>query len=68
MKVLDEQRDARSLRLELEGMAGTDATLPIRLNAPVTVHAEGAELTRGQLHVSFDGMSGYQTKVVTLRW
>jgi len=68
MKVLDEQRDARSLRLELEGMAGTDATLPIRLNTPVTVHAEGAELTRGQLHVSFDGMSGYHTKVVTLRW
>jgi glycogen debranching enzyme len=68
MKVVDETRDAHSLRLELEGMAGTQAMLALRRNAAVTVHVEGAELTGDTLRISFEGSSGYQTRVVTLRW
>jgi glycogen debranching enzyme len=68
MKILDEVRDAHSLRLELEGMGGTQTTLAVRRNGPVTLHAEGAELIRDDLHVSFDGSNSYQTKVVTLHW
>lgn len=68
MKVVDETRDSHSLRLELEGTAGSQATLTFRRNEAVTVHAEGAELTGDALRVRFDGGSGYQTTVVTLRW
>jgi glycogen debranching enzyme len=68
MKVVDEVRDERSLKLELEGMAGTQAMLSVHRNAAATVRVEGAELTHDDLHVSFDGTGGYQTKVVTLRW
>ncbi len=68
MKVVDEVRDSHSLRLQLEGMAGSQATLTVRRNEAVTVHVEGAELTGDALRVSFDGGSGYRTRVVTLRW
>jgi glycogen debranching enzyme len=68
MKVVDETRDSHSLRLELEGMTGSQATFTVRRNAAVTVHVEGAELTGDALRVRFDGGSGYQTTVVTLRW
>jgi hypothetical protein len=68
LKVVGEVRDAHSLRLELEGMAGSDATLSVRRNQAVTIHVEGGDLANDELHVVFDGTEGYQTKTVTLRW
>ncbi len=68
LKVVGELREAHSLRLELEGVAGSDATLSVRRNQAVTVHVEGADLANDKLQVSFEGSAGYQTKIVTLRW
>jgi glycogen debranching enzyme len=69
MKVLSESFSGRSLRLELEGMAGTQQVLKVRRNdASVTVKAEGAVLAADGLRVSFGAGNGYVTQVVTLRW
>lgn len=69
MKVLSETTEGRSLRLELEGMAGTQESLHVRRNdAAVTVKAEGAELAGDSLKVNFLQGKGYVSQVVTLRW
>ena len=69
MKVLSEGWEGRSLRLELEGMAGTQSHLQVRrndVNAKVT--AEGAGLHGDAMDVGFAQGNGYVTQVVTLRW
>ena len=69
MKVLSEQVQGRSLRLELEGLAGTESMLPLRKNdAAARVTCEGGEVVGNQLRVRFGSGSGYVTQVVTVRW
>lgn len=74
MKVLAETVEGRSLRLDLEGEAGSSAMLKVRVNAPrVSVRAEGATLSvagdgLSSLVVSFPAGVGYREKTVTLRW
>jgi glycogen debranching enzyme len=68
MKVLETTAEAHSLKLELEGTAGTETTLMLHHNEPVQVHAEGAALDGDALHVRFATGNGYQTQVVTLHW
>jgi hypothetical protein len=69
LKVLTEKFEARSLRLELEGVAGTDTMLNIRRNDPdARITAEGGEVTGEQLRVHFNAGTGYVTQVVTVRW
>ena len=69
MKVLDETTYAHSLRLELEGVGGTESLLQVRRNnGAVRVKAEGAELQGDTLHVHFAVGSGYVSQTVTLRW
>ncbi len=68
LKVLSETTDAHTMRLELEGMAGSLATLQVRRNGAATSRAEGAELEGGEMRVRFAEGSGYVTQVVTLRW
>jgi glycogen debranching enzyme len=71
LKVLAESAEARSLRLELEGMGGTEATLKVRRNeGKLKVTAEGASLDAAgdSLVVRFAAGSGYQQQTVTLRW
>lgn len=69
MKVLDETTDAHSLRLELEGMGGSESLLQVRRNnGAARVKAEGAELQGNTLHVHFAAGSGYVQQTVTLRW
>ncbi|WP_396271433.1 amylo-alpha-1,6-glucosidase [Granulicella paludicola] len=67
MKVLQTTYEAHELRLELEGVGGTENVLRVRKNDAVSVRAEGAALTGDELRVKFPGR-GYQTQVVTLRW
>ncbi len=69
MKVLGEKIAGRSLRLELEGVAGSQASLRLRRNdKSVTVTVEGAGLAGDDLRVNFGPGSGYVTQVVTVRW
>lgn len=69
MKVLDERVDAHSLRLELEGMAGSEDVLTLRRNvAGAQLKVEGAEVVLQGLRVRFPSGSGYVSQVVTLRW
>ena len=69
MKVLSEKIEGRSLRLELEGMAGSQASLHLRRNdAAVTIKVEGAELVGDELQVSFGPGTGYLSQMVTLSW
>jgi glycogen debranching enzyme len=80
-RVLDQQRSDRKLTLTLEGPAGSDAQLPLVLNAMnLNLHVEGATLptasdavphARGSLpalRVHFPAGTGYQTVTVTLSW
>ena len=73
MKVLGEMTEAHSLRLELEGVEGTESVLQVRRNdAQARVSAEGAEMVSDTLHVRFPAGSaaggGYVKQTVTLRW
>jgi hypothetical protein len=69
MKVLSEKIDGEKLRLELEGMAGSQAPLRVRRNdAAAKMKADGAELVGDELRVSFGPGSGYLSQVVTLSW
>jgi len=69
MKVLREKIEGRSLRLELEGLAGSQSSLHLRRNdTAVTLNVEGAELVGDELRVSFGPGIGFVSKVVTLRW
>jgi hypothetical protein len=69
MKVLREKIEGRSLRLELEGVAGTQTLLQARRNDDaLTMKVEGAELVGDELRVSFGPGTGYVSQVVTLSW
>lgn len=69
MKVLDEMVGAHSLRLELEGMAGTEDVLKVRRNdAGAQLRVEGAEVVPEGVRVQFPAGSGYVSQTVTLRW
>lgn len=69
MKVLDETTDAHSLRLELEGLGGSESLLQVRRNnSAARVKSEGANLQGDVLHVHFPAGSGYVQQTVTLRW
>jgi glycogen debranching enzyme len=69
MKVLSEKSEGRSLRLELEGLAGSQAPLHLRRNdAAATLKVEGAELVGDELRVSFGPGIGYVSRMVTLSW
>ena len=68
LKVLDETVTGRSMRLEVEGVGGTEARLKVRRNGTgLKVAAEGGELMGEELVVRFGG-AGYGRQVVTLRW
>ena len=69
MKVLSEKIEGRSLRLELEGVAGSQTSLRVHRNdVAVTMKVEGAELVGDELRVSFGPGIGYVSQVVTLSW
>lgn len=69
MKVLDEATDAHSLRLDLEGMAGSESVLQVRRNgATAHVQVDGAELISDTLHVHFPAGTGYVPQTVTMHW
>ncbi len=69
MKVLSEQVQGRSLRLEMEGMAGSETMLQLRKNdAAARVTCEGGDVSGDQIRVRFGAGSGYVTQVVTVRW
>jgi hypothetical protein len=69
MKVLGEKTEEGALRLDLEGMAGSQSSLRVhRNNAAVTLKVEGAELVGDRLLVSFGPGIGYVSRVVTLNW
>jgi hypothetical protein len=69
MKVLNETADSHSLRLDLEGMAGSEAELQLRRNdTAAPLHVDGADLISDTLHVHFLAGSGYVSKTVTLHW
>lgn len=69
MKVLNEKIAGRSLQLEVEGIAGSQATLRLHRNdASVTVTVEGAERVGDDLRVTFGAGDSYATQMVTLRW
>jgi glycogen debranching enzyme len=69
MKVLQVTNEAHSLRLELEGMGGSESVLRVRRNdAGAQVRADGGLLEGDALRVRFPAREGYVTQVVTLRW
>jgi glycogen debranching enzyme len=69
MKVLSERLEGRTLRLEVEGLAGSESVLQVRKNdAAARVTCEGGELVGDQVRVRFGEGNGYVTKVVTVRW
>ena len=69
MKILDEASDARSLRLDIEGIAGSEAVLQLRRNdAAAHLQVDGADLVSDTLQVHFPAGSGYVSQTVTLRW
>jgi hypothetical protein len=69
MKVLNEVSDAHSLRLDLEGIAGSEAVLQLRRNnIAAHLQVDGAELQSDTLHVHFPTGSGYVSQTLTLSW
>ena len=69
MKVLNETANAHSLRLDLEGMAGSESVLEVRRNgANAHVQVDGAEMISDTLHVHFPAGTGYVPQSVTLHW
>jgi hypothetical protein len=69
MKVLSESYAKGTIRLELEGMAGSESSLPLRLNDPaVQLRVTGGEIRGNQLRVQFPRGSGYVSQTVSLAW
>jgi len=70
MKVLSEVQEERALRLELEGLAGTEVELRVRRNAAgLKVRAEGGTLIgEERARVSFPAGEGYRRQVLILSW
>jgi glycogen debranching enzyme len=76
-KVLAENIDAHSMKLELEAQGGSTVEFKLRKNGPVkSLTAGGATIAPsanpssdiGRLLVTFPTGDGYQRKTVTLRW
>jgi glycogen debranching enzyme len=79
-RVLSRQSTDRKLTLTLEGLAGSDAQLPLVLNAMnLNLHVDGATLPTASdavphapgspaLSVHFPEGAGFQTLAVTLTW
>jgi glycogen debranching enzyme len=69
VKVLRASYEGRTLRLEVEGMGGTQARFGVRRNGSgLRLTAEGGELAGDALVVSFPAGNGYEERVVTVRW
>jgi hypothetical protein len=69
MKVLTEAQEGRSLRLELEGMAGTTGEFRLRRNeAGLKLHVEGGVILEERVRVSFPAGDGYRRQVLILSW
>ena len=69
MKVLDEGVEGRSLRLELEGLGGTEVRLRLRRNASgLTLKVQGGQISGEDLVVSFGPGEGYVERNVQVSW
>jgi hypothetical protein len=71
MKILDQQKSPRSLRLRLAAPANSQRTLFLRINDPkIHPRVEGAELSTAsaELLVRFPSGDGYVERVVTVSW
>ena len=71
LKVLDQQKSSRSLRLRLSAPANSIQTLSLRVNdAKLRPRIEGAELTAdsGHMRVQLPQGTGYVEKTVTVSW
>jgi hypothetical protein len=69
VKVLRQIVEGRTLRLELEGVAGTSARFCVRRNAAgLKLAAENGTLDGDSLEVAFAAGDGYIARTVTLRW
>jgi glycogen debranching enzyme len=70
MKILRESREERALTLELEGMAGSAATLRLRKNQPkLDIHIKGGAMVGSDtLQVKFADGEGYQRAKLILSW
>lgn len=68
-KILSEHVTARSDDLELEGIAGTTATLPlVRLDPHAALKVTGASLEHDELVVTFPAGEGYTPQHINLTW
>jgi glycogen debranching enzyme len=69
MKVLDQMQSPRSLRLILSAIAGSSASLFVRVNdRKIHLRVDGAQLSSDHLEVQFPPGDGYVHKIVTLSW
>ena len=69
MKVLSEVQDGRSLRLELEGMAGSTVALRLRRNvAGLKLRVDGGAIADDRVRVSFPAGEGYRRQALILSW
>ncbi len=69
LKVIGEEISARSIRLEIEGMGGSEAALTfVRNDSSAKPRAEGGDVVGDQLHVHFPAGEGYVTQTIILRW
>jgi hypothetical protein len=69
MKVLGEKIERRALKLELEGVAGSQALLRVRRNGVAgAIQAEGGELVGDEVRVRFGPGSGFVSQFVTIHW
>jgi hypothetical protein len=71
LKVLDQQKSPRSLRLHLSAPSNSQQILFLRVNdSKIRLRAEGAEVSADftRLKVSFPTGAGYVEKELTLSW
>jgi Glycogen debranching enzyme len=71
MKVLDQQKSPRSLKLRLSAAGSSVQTLFVRINDPkVRPRVDGGELAADstQLRIGFPAGTGYVEKSVTISW
>jgi glycogen debranching enzyme len=69
VKVIEEIAGTNSLRLELEGIGGSESTLTlVRNDSAVRPRVAGAEIVGDQLRVHFLAGSGYVSQSVTVNW
>ncbi len=67
-RVTEEQYQAGSLALNVEGMAGTTAEFSLRRNSAAEVKVDGAERLGEKLKVVFPQGSGFVTRQVRISW